>query len=165
MEFVMRRILFALFAGVAIASVSALTAVASTPIHGTFDNGYESFVDTEVCSSAPWGFDVNATEHFYGSYEFFTARDGSFLRAIVQANYDATISANGKTIVERDTWTSFFYPDGSREVGLTVHIQGPGGIVQRDAGQVVRDVNGNLVYVIGPHDQALGGSFCPALAH
>ena len=71
----------------------------------------------------------------------------------------------GKTIVERDTWTSFFYPDGSRDVGLTVHIQGPGGIVQRDAGQVVRDVNGNLVYVIGPHDQALGGSFCPALAH
>lgn len=90
--------------------------------------------------------------------------EGNFVEAIVHNNYDATITANGKTITERDTWTSFFYPDGSRDVGLTVHIQGPGGIVVRDAGQIVRDSDGNVLYTRGPHEQLSGVSFCPALA-
>jgi hypothetical protein len=143
---------------------SAQSVIASAPARGSFDNGYESFIDTEVCAASPWEFDVAATEHEYGFFEVFLDKEGNFLKATVHLNYDAWISANGKTIVERDTWTIFFYPDGSREVGLTVHIQGPGGMVQRDAGQIVLDADGNLVYVIGPHDQALGGSFCPALA-
>ena len=47
-------------------------------------------------------------------------------------NYDATISASGKTIVERDTYQLTFYPDGtSRITGSSVHIQGSGGIVVR----------------------------------
>ena len=54
---------------------------------------------------------------------------------IIHLNYDAWISANGKTIVERDTWTVLINDVGSRDVGLTVHIQGVGGIVVRDAGQ------------------------------
>jgi hypothetical protein len=82
----------------------------------------------------------------------------------VHSNYDATITANGKTIHERDTWMTFSYPDGSREAGLTVHIQGPGGIVQRDAGQIVRDADGNVLYTHGPHPQLNGETFCSALA-
>ena len=89
---------------------------------------------------------------------------GNFVKAIVHNNYDATITANGKTIRERDTWTSIFYPDGSRDAGLTVHIQGPGGIVQLDAGQIVRDADGNVLYTYGPHPQLSGETFCPALA-
>lgn len=137
---------------------------AASPERGSFDNGFNAFVDTEVCAAAPWQFDVNATEHEYGSFLVFLNADGSFDRAIVHWNYDATISANGTTIVERDRWTAFFASDGSREVGLTVHIQGPGGIVVRDAGQIVWDANGDPLYLRGPHEQFSGVSFCPALA-
>ena len=77
----------------------------------------------------------------------FLDKQGNFVKAIVHNNYDATITGNGKTINERDTWTTFIYADGtSRDAGLTVHIQGPGGIAQLDAGQIVRDANGNVVY-------------------
>ncbi len=141
------------------------TASAARTFRGTFDFGFESFVDTVVCAGAPWGFDVFATEHEYGFFEVFFADDGTIIRVLVHNNYDATISANGNTIYERDTWTSTFYPDGtSHDAGLTVHIQGPGGIVVRDAGRIVRDSAGNVVYVAGPHQQLFGVSFCPALA-
>ncbi|MEP6639804.1 MAG: hypothetical protein ABJC39_10685 [Chloroflexota bacterium] len=153
---------------VAITAVATLLSVsgvaAASPERGSFDGGFNSFVDTEVCAAAPWQFDVNATEHEYGSFLVFFNADGSFDRAIVHLNYDATISANGNTIVERDTWTFFVNRDGSRDVGLTVHIQGPGGIVVRDAGQIVRDAEGNPLYLRGPHEQFSGVSFCPALA-
>jgi hypothetical protein len=140
------------------------TASAKTPFRGSFDHGFESFVDTEVCAPAPWGFDVNATQHEYGFFDVFVDANGDFVKAFVHQNYDAVISANGHTIYERDTWTTIFYPDGSRDVGLTVHIQGPGGIVQLDAGQIIRDGDGNILYVVGPHPQALGETFCYALA-
>jgi hypothetical protein len=137
---------------------------ARTPFRGTFDFT-DSFTDTQVCAAAPWGFDVFVpVEHEYGFFEAFFDPEGNFVEAIVHNNYDATITANGKTITERDTWTTFFYPDGSRDVGLTVHIQGPGGIVVRDAGQIVRDPDGNVLYTRGPHEQLSGVSFCPALA-
>ena len=110
------------------------------------------------------GFDVEATEHEYGFYDIWVNANGAFVRAIVHLNYDAWISANGKTIVERDTWTLFVGQNGTYDVGLTVHIQGPGGIVVRDAGQIARDADGNLLYVRGPHEQLFDVSFCPALA-
>jgi hypothetical protein len=137
---------------------------AAVPDMGTFDNGYNSFVDTEVCASDPWGFDVNATEHEYGSFQVFFDGSGNVTRVLVHLNYDAWISANGKTIVERDTWTFIGTPDSARDVGLTVQIKGVDGIVQLDAGQVVFDEDGNIEYVRGPHPQALGEVFCPALA-
>src|SRR6476659_3742239 len=106
------------------------TAATGAPERGSFDNGYESFVDTEVCAAAPWQFDVHATQHEYGRFTVFFDKDGNFVKAMIHFNYDATISANGITLVERDTWTITDYADGtSRDVGLTVHIQGPGGIV------------------------------------
>lgn len=140
-----------------------MTVAAAVPEQGSFDFGYETFVDTEVCAPAPWGFDVNATEHEYGRYQVFFNKAGDVTRITVYFNYDATISANGKTIYERDTWQLFLNPDGSREAGLTVHIQGVGGIVQLDGGQLVFDAGGNLVAMHGPHPQFLGEVFCPAL--
>jgi len=160
----MRKLMFLLVAGILTLAIAPAVSAAAPPVRGTFDNGYESFVDPDVCAAAPWGFDVTATQHEYGSFELWFDADGNLLRAIVHNNYDAWISANGKTIVERDTWTDFFRPDGSRSAGLTVHIQGPGGIVVRDAGQVIRDADGNVVSVRGPHEQLSGVSFCPALA-
>jgi hypothetical protein len=110
------------------------------------------------------GFDLVADAHTYGFFEVYTDKNGNVVKTLIHANFDATITANGKAIYERDTWTIFLYPDGRRDVGLTVHIQGPGGIVVRDAGQIVRDADGNLLYARGPHEQLSGVSFCPALA-
>jgi hypothetical protein len=138
---------------------------ATSPEHGTFDNGFNSFVDTEVCAAAPWQFDVQATEHEYGFFTVLFDQDGNFAGVIVHLNYDATISANGITLIERDTWTFIFRADGTaRDIGLTVHIQGPpGGIVVRDAGQIVYNPDGSVNYIRGPHEQLSGVSFCPAL--
>jgi hypothetical protein len=148
----------------ALSLAGGAAAASGAPIRGSFDSSYNSFVDTEVCAAAPWGFDVNATEHEYGFYELWLDANGDFDRAIVHLNYDAWISANGNTIVERDTWTLFVDERGTYDVGLTVHIQGPGGIVVRDAGQIVRDADGNLLWTRGPHEQLFDVSFCPALA-
>jgi hypothetical protein len=144
-------------------TATVLAGSSSKPIHGTFDLGYESFIDTEVCAGAPWSFDVTATQHEFGFYDVVFDAGGDFVRAIVHNNYDAWISANGRTIVERDTWTTFLDPDGARQAGLTVHIQGPGGIVVRDAGLVFDDATGSVIAVRGPHEQLSGVSFCPAL--
>ena len=142
----------------------APAAGAKAPDRGTFDFT-DSFVDTEVCAAAPWGFDVFVpVEHEYGFFKVFTDRAGNVVRVQAHINYDATITANGNTIFERDTWTTFFYPDGSRDVGNPVHIQGPGGIVIHDAGQIVYYANGNVLFTHGPHPQLNGVSFCPALA-
>ena len=159
------RVLFSLVATLTLTFILAGGAAAATsrPERGSFDNGYESFIDSEVCAADPWHFDVAATQHEYGFFDVWSDPDGNFVRAIVHWNYDAWIAANGRTILERDTWTSFFSSDGSRDVGLTVHIQGPGGIVVRDAGRIVRDANGQVQLLNGPHEALLGESFCPAL--
>jgi hypothetical protein len=162
-EMTMRRLSTVAFMAALILAVPT-GARAAVPERGSFDFGYESFVDQEVCAAAPWGFDVNATEHEYGTYQLFFDATGEITRIAIHLNYDATISANGKTLIERDTWTQFLTADGSRSVGATVLIRDAHGVVQRDAGQLVFDENGDLRLIRGPHDQILGGSFCPALA-
>jgi hypothetical protein len=159
-----RRITLAILVAILALALPGV-ARATPPEHHTFDLGFNSFVDTEVCAAPPWQFDVNATEHEYGFSTFFFDQDANFVKAIVHLNYDGTISANGVTLVERDTWTFTYNADGtSRDVGLTVHIQGPGGIVVRDAGQIVYNADGTVSYIRGPHEQFSGFSFCPALS-
>ena len=122
-------------AGVAVAAlVGAVPAQAAVPDHGTFSS-IEDYVDDEVC--APEGFSVSVHQVETGNFQVFLDAEGNFLKAIVHYSYVADISAHGITIHESDRWQSNFYPDGtSRDVGLTVHIKGPGGIVQQDAGGI-----------------------------
>lgn len=130
---------------------------------GTFDGGYEGSLDTETC--AAYGFDLDVIEHEFGMFVFTFDDEGNFLRGSAHVRYDAWISANGKTLVERDVWNASFESDGSKSVrGSTVHIAGPsGGIVQHDTGRLIYDHAGDLVRVDGPHPQLSGESFCPAL--
>ena len=154
---------FAITCGAATSGLMALLAApaqAAAPDHFTFSST-DTFVDTEVC--APEGFAVNATESETGDVRVYLNADGSFKQAIVHLTYVATISANGHTIHESDRWQEFYYPDGSRMAGLSVHIKGPGGIVQQDAGQVVFNSDGTVAYIHGPHPQFLGETFCSAL--
>lgn len=148
-------------AGCAVAAlVGAVPAQAAVPDHGTFSS-IEDFVDDEVCASE--GFSVSVHQVETGDFQVFLDADGDFVRAVVHTTYVADITAHGITIHESDRWQSYFYPDGSsRDVGLTVHIKGPGGIVQQDAGAIGFTADGSVAYVHGPHPQALGETFCSA---
>jgi len=137
-------------------------ASASTPFKGTFDDT-EVFVDSDYC--AAWGFDVHVVQHEFGFFEVFFNQDGTFAKLTRHVKYDALISANGKTLVERDTWVRTFYADGTtRLTGSSAHIQGPG-IILRDAGQIVFNADGSVSYSHGPHPQRIDDvRFCPSLA-
>ncbi|GAA2156971.1 hypothetical protein FHX52_4347 [Humibacillus xanthopallidus] len=147
--------------GMAGLMVVPAAAWASPPYHGTFSS-HEVFVDSEVC--APEGFSVDVVQDEVLAFRVFFAPSGAVAFVAVHVDYRAVISANGHTIVERDTWMDTYYPDGSaRTVGNTVHIQGQGpGLVQHDAGQIVF-VDGSVQAIHGPHPQFEGQSFCFAL--
>jgi hypothetical protein len=165
MQHVRRRILRGAIAFASclagLAAVASAPAVAGPPDHGTFiipDEGTDPAGST--CA-----FPVRFSQVERGDFRIFSDSAGNFIKALIHIDYDATISANGKTIVERDTFTRTLYGDDTmRDTGLTVHIQGPGGNVLRDAGQIVySDTNENVAYVHGPHPQLFGASFCEAL--
>ena len=59
------------------------------------------FVDSEVC--APEGFAVDVVEDEVDSFRVFFDRSGEVVRVSAHVDYRAVISANGHTIVERDT--------------------------------------------------------------
>jgi hypothetical protein len=140
----------------------AAPAAATPPQHGTFDFT-DQFTDAEYCAAFGFAFDV--TQHEYGFFDIFFDSDGNFVKGIVHRNVDFVLTANGKTLVERDTITLIFTQDGSREIGSWTHIQGDhAGIVLRDAGQLVFDAEDNFLYARGPHPQFFGETFCPALA-
>jgi hypothetical protein len=110
-------------------------------------------------------FPVHFSQAEYGFYQVFFDGAGNFLRVQIHTNYRATIWANGHVLTERDTFTRTFFADGTmRDVGLTVHVMGPSGLVIRDAGQIVySDTDETVAYVDGPHPQLFGTSFCDAL--
>ncbi|WP_442276969.1 hypothetical protein [Terrabacter sp. 2TAF16] len=158
-----RRVRPTVLATLGVAGLMAVpaTAWASPPDHGTFSS-HEVFVDSEVC--APEGFSVDVVQDEVLTFRVFFDPSGAVAFVAVQVDYRAVISANGHTIVERDTWMDTYYPDGSaRTVGNTVNIQGPGpGLVQHDAGQIVF-ADGSVQATHGPHPQFEGQSFCFAL--
>jgi hypothetical protein len=139
-------------------------ATATAPFRGTFDQS-DSGIDNEVCADAPWGFPVAFTQREYGFFEVFFDASGQFVKLIAHRTYVATISANGNVLFEQDTWVTIGYPEGSTvNVGNPVHILGPGGIVQLDAGRLVENPDGSVSFLAGPHPQFLGETFCAALA-
>ena len=120
----MRRLGTICGVGAILAVCLASPAAATPPEHGTFifpDEGTDPAGTT--CAFA-----VHFSQVERLDFRAFFDRDGNFVKNIVHIDYDATISANGKTLVERDTFTRTFYADDTmRDAGLTVHIQGPGG--------------------------------------
>ena len=73
-----------------------------------FDYDFEDeFVDTEVCASEPWGFDVFATQHEHGEVTIFFDDEGNFVRAVNHLDLRFTISVNGITLNERDRFNIF----------------------------------------------------------
>jgi hypothetical protein len=154
----------AIAGGLVVAVMAAAPAVASAtpPTSFTFDTS-GSGTDPDVC--AAYGFVVNNYDHMYGTVRSYYSGGGTFTGFTAFVNNDVTISANGKTLYERDRFVFFYNADGSsRSIGLETHIQGPGGIVLLDAGRLVFAPDGTVVAVDGPHPQFFGATFCGALA-
>jgi hypothetical protein len=161
----MQRIVMvvSLVAGLAVTWLpNAASAQAAAPERGTFDSS-DSGTDPAgtTCS-----FPVHFVQREFGFYRAYSDAAGNFVRVAIHIDYDASISANGHTLTERDTYTRTIFADGTmRDVGLTEHVSGPSGIVIRDAGQIAySDTNETVSYVRGPHPFLLGGNFCTALS-
>jgi hypothetical protein len=134
---------------------------AGRTIHGTFQD-VNDFIDEEVC--APEGFSPVVHEVEEGHYSVLLDAQGNFVHGLLHITYTSDMSANGKSLHEVDHWTDMFHADGSMQrVGLTVHVMGPGGPVQLDAGRILFNPDGTVASISGPHPQFEGQTWCFAL--
>jgi hypothetical protein len=121
--------------------------------------------DTDIC--ADFGFAVVFVENGTFKTRTFYDREGNIVKTILSnfnVRYTSTASANGKTL-------STNYPlvfitrgeDADIRVGLRNAYHVPGaGVVLLDAGRLIFDANGDVVFEAGQH-QLLNGSvdaFC-----
>ena len=121
----------------------------------------ETFTDPDACAAE--GLVLDVVERVHGVYLEWDAEDGTFQRATVSVDVEFDIAAdNGVTLYEKDHVVRQLATDGYREIGLWEHVRGPNGIVVIDAGQLVFDADGNVVFEPGQHDFFNGEtSFCP----
>ena len=100
-----------------------------------------------------------------GFVELFVDADGNFVHGVDHCSYDATISANGITINERDRVNVVFDTDGFSERGNQVHILSPrgGGMVKLDPGQLGFESEGISALPVAATPQLFGERFCDAL--
>jgi hypothetical protein len=142
----LRRIAGPLVATAAL--VAATPAAAAAPFHGTFGPDTQSFIDTETC-----GFPIQQTQTESGDFTVYF-KDGVRTKAIVHNTFEATLTANGTTLVERDRWNPTFYGEASEQAevdaGNLVHIQGPGNLLIHEAGKIVSIPTSKLQLRDGP---------------
>jgi hypothetical protein len=122
-------------------------------------------VDTEIC--ADFGFAVEFVENGAFKIRTFYDREGNIVKTILSnfnQRYTSTASANGKTL-------STNYPlvfitrgdDADIRVGLRNAYHVPGaGVVLLDAGRLIFDANGDVVFEAGQHELLNGSvdAFC-----
>jgi hypothetical protein len=155
-----RRLITTIVGVMAASTVLAGPALAAQP-HQTQFAYTNSFVDPDTCAAD--GLVLDVVERVRGIYLEWDAPDGTFERATVSVDIEFEIAgSNGVTLFEKDHVVRQFTTDGYREVGLWEHVRGPNGVVVIDAGQLVFDNDGNVLFEPGQHDFFHGlSSFCP----
>jgi hypothetical protein len=146
----------------AICLTTAAPASAAAPVRGS-----ASFTDEGTdAAGTTCPFPVHFRQSERWTYTIYSDASGEFLRVAIHITYEAQVEAHGVTLSERDTFRRTIDADGTmRDTGLTAHVQGPEGLVIRDAGMIAySDTDDTVVYVRGPHPQLLGADFCAALA-
>ena len=125
--------------------------------------------DAEIC--AEFGLTIRFVENGSFKIRTFYDREGNVVKTILSnfnQRFTSTASANGKTL-------STNYPlvfitdsdDADIRAGLRNAYQVPGaGVVLLDAGRLIFDANGDLVFEAGQHELLNGdiGAFCEYFA-
>jgi hypothetical protein len=164
----MRRVLRrgAILAGLAtvgLVGVNAPSALAAAPTFQQFQGSFTD-VDTQTC-----GFPITINENFNVDVQFFYDQRGNLIRSLAHIQLRGTDSANGVSLPDTADFThTFDFTTGiNGDLGVTTHVIIPnGGTVLTEAGRVLSDEQGNLLFVAGNH-RAISGDvsgYCAALA-
>jgi hypothetical protein len=157
-----RAAMLAGLAAVAFAGANAPSALASAPTFQKFQGSFTD-VNTETC-----GFPITLQENFTADVQFFYSQQGSLIRSLNHIQERGTDSANGVTLSDDADFThTFDFTTGiNGDLGVITHVIIPnGGTVLIDAGRVLSDDQGNLLFVAGNHQMISGdvSAYCAAL--
>jgi len=158
-----RAAILASLATLGLVGVNAPSALASAPTFRHFQGSFTD-VDTQTC-----GFPITIHQNFTTDVQFFSDQRGNLIRSLAHIQLRGTDSANGVTLPDTADFThTFDFTTGiNGDLGVTTHVIIPnGGTVLIDAGKVLSDEQGNLLFVAGNH-QAISGdvsAYCAALA-
>ncbi len=143
-----------------LSGVASASAPQIKPIDDTF-----SFTAGDICPFA-----IRVRTHITGRELLFTDQQGNpsldVNHLVVYAVWRNPLS--GKTVIERDHLSGVILPndEGFLEIGLNFHLSLPSGsTVLIDAGRLVFDIDGNIVFQAGNHEfeDRDVGALCAAL--
>jgi hypothetical protein len=158
-----RAAVLAGLATVGLVGVNAPFAFAATPTFQQFQGSFTD-VDTQTC-----GFPVTIDQNFAVDVQFFYDQQGNLIRSLAHIQLGGTASANGVSLPDTADFThTYDFTTGiNGDLGVTTHVIIPGGgTVLINAGRVLSDDQGNLLFVAGKQ-QAISGdisAYCAALA-
>ena len=158
--------LLMLVIGLLLISLTLMPVTAAFAMEPTFETFHDEGTWTVDCNS----FVASGPYQQDGRVATFYDRAGNPIRDSVFIKFTGTLTnpLNGKTITDTDSFTVVFdLQEGTvTGVGLTFHTQIPGhGIAVLDAGRIVIDENGNVIFEAGRLDVHSGGVevICAAL--
>jgi hypothetical protein len=145
--------------------VSASPAGATPPERQSFQDSF-SFVDNSSCS-----FRIHVSIQFQERVTRFFDQQGNTVRRNdhIASQGTWTNRASGESLIESETWNVPFDPETetARVLGLNWHFKLPSGrTVVIDAGKLVFDADGNVIFEAGNH-QMVDSDFavlCPFLS-
>ena len=130
----------------ALAFAGAAPAHAQSVEHAYFSDPINDTV-TDLCA-----FPVQITGVSSGHVQAFRNDAGGFIRVTLHYSVKLTLSANGKTLTERDKYNQFDVdfegggaPNHVIHTGLLVHIKGLPGVNVIQSGRIIDDVVTNTV--------------------
>jgi hypothetical protein len=158
-----RAAILAGLATVGLVGGNAPFAFAATPTFQQFQ-GSSTDVDTQTC-----GFPITVNENFTVDVQFFYDQQGNLIRSLAHIQLRGTDSANGVSLLDTADFThTYDFTTGiNGDLGVITHVIVPnGGIVLINAGRVLSDDQGNLLFVAGKHQVISGdiSAYCAALA-